>query len=320
MFALDISEQHIRVLELLKKKQLFSLQGLGQKEFTKQEEIPALLKELVAHTKPLPIVSRDIALVIPEEESFIKIVKVSRKEGNNLNAFLNEEIDKLLPYEKKEVYWDYQMGQTAPESGMIDITLIACPKPIVDSYIALVKKAGFTPSLIETEANALLWGIRDPFSPFAANEPTLAVNIGKKKTTVVIWAQGAIRFTSSVKLGMAENQIPDYLAMDWPQWIQQHKQEWAVTEKNLLMLTLKLREYIQYYNGHLAESGPKNTRELTKVVISGAWANIPELLTFLSKKLGIPAKKPEPVALVDPAYTIALGLALRGFSEEYNAS
>lgn len=318
MFALDIAENHMRILEILKKGDGFVLHGVAEKEIDHKERIPDLLKELVASAKPSPIVSRDIALVIPEEESFIKIAQAPKGETKTIQAFLEDEIDKILPYEKKEVYWDWRPTQSISETGMLDVMVVASPRSFVDGYIQMVTTAGFRPSLIETEPNALLWGIRNPFVSKTIVESTLVVNIGNKKTTVVVFANGAIRFSSSVKVGMAGGQSPDYLAMDWGQWVKTNKQEWAATEKSLISLTKKLHEYIDYYNDHFAKGNPQ--QELNKVIITGAWANFPELLEFLSKKLGIPAMKPQTIIPIHPAYTTVLGLALRGLYEEYYAS
>ena len=61
---------------------------------------------------------------------------------------------------------------------MVDIMVVASPKSFIDPYLEQIKKAGFHPSLIDSEPNALLWGVRNPFSAKASNEPIMIVNIG----------------------------------------------------------------------------------------------------------------------------------------------
>ena len=68
MFALDITENRMRILELVKRKESFVLQGLGEREFQTQQQLASLLTELVQTTKPHPITSRDVALAIPDRK------------------------------------------------------------------------------------------------------------------------------------------------------------------------------------------------------------------------------------------------------------
>ena len=182
MFALDISENYMRVLELRKVADTFFLQGLAGKPFGSKKEFSGLLKQLVAQAKPSPILSLDVALAIPEEESFIKIVSIPKREEDELLKFLNEEITKIVPYEEKEVYWDWKIIDEGGVNNMAQVMVTACPKSVIDGYINLIMEAGFTPALIETEANALLWGIQNPKNTLPTKEAILAVNIGNKKT------------------------------------------------------------------------------------------------------------------------------------------
>ncbi|MBI3335113.1 MAG: pilus assembly protein PilM [Candidatus Portnoybacteria bacterium] len=321
MFALDLSENRIRVLELLRKGNQISLAGVGEKEFNAKEEIPSLLKTLVSQTKPHPIKSVDVAFAIPEEESFTKIVQLPKKEPEELKLLLKEEVGKILPYSQEEVYWDWKVTGPQPKENAehLDIIIVAAPKKIVDSYTALIEESHFYPALIETEANALLWGVFDPLSihPKEKEEPILVVNLGTAKITIVIFAKGAIRFSSSMKTGIAVSEPPDYLAMEWSQWVKTNKKDWLLTEKALMTLGAKINEYIEYYKGHLIHSHEKNSEEAMSIVISGAWANFPELLDVLGKKLKIPITKQKTPFSLHPSYTVALGLALRGVYEEY---
>lgn len=319
MFALDLSENYIRVLELLKKRDKFLLNGLGEHEYTAKEEVPKLLRELARVTRPHPLLSKEVAFSIPEEESFTKIVQAPQKEPHELKLFLQEEVSKILPYDPNDIYWDWKIiTPLVPGNEHLDVMVVAAAKSVIDSYIQLIKEAGFEPAVVESEPNALLWGVRNPFKAYDPKESFLVVNIGSTKTTIIIFAKGAIRFTTSLKLALsADKKTPDYLAVNWNKWIADNKQNIILTEKNLVSLSSKLNEYIEYYRDHLVHPDEKGENSLSSVIISGAWANFPELLDFLSKKLHVPVKRAENIIPLHPAYTTALGLAFRGLYEEY---
>lgn len=318
MFALDVSENRIRILEVLKKGKRLSVNAFGEKEFEKKEELPLLLQALARATRPHGIISREVGLAIPEEESFTKIVQLPQKEPEELKALLSEEVEKILPYGQKDVYWDWKViGNALTEDAHLDIIFVASPKSVVDFYSSAIQKAGFEPALIETEPNALLWGALNPFRPHDLIPPTLVVDIGVSKVTIVIFSKGAIRFTSSIKLDMSSATPPDYLAMEWNDWVNTRKEEWSAMQKTLQELAKKLAEYIDYYEEHLVHSHEKNNQSLEDIIVCGAWANFPELLDYLAKKMKKRVRGPEKMFSLHPAYTTALGIALRGIYEEY---
>lgn len=318
MFALDVSENRIRILEVVKKGKHLSVNGFGEKEFAAKEELPDLLRELAKVTRPHEIISHEVGLAVPEEESFTKIVQLPQKEPEELKALLSEEVEKILPYGQKDVYWDWKViGNALSEESHLDIIFVASPKSVVDFYSGAIQKAGFDPALIETEPNALLWGALNPFRPHDVIPPTLVVDIGMSKVTIVIFSKGAIRFTSSIQMNISSATPPDYLAMEWNEWVQTRKEEWASMQKALQELAKRLTEYIDYYEEHLVHPHEKDGQALDDIIICGAWANFPELLDYIAKKMKKRVRGPEKMFSLHPAYTTALGIAFRGIYEEY---
>ena len=320
MFALDLSENRIRVVELLRKQEEIFLNAMGERELASKETLPGILKDLTRDTKPYPIKSLDVALAIPEEKSLIKLVQLPKREPEELKMLLNQEIGKILPYSQEEVYWDWKVTGPREEekNEHLDIIIVASAKAIVDSYITIVQQAGFQPSLIETEANALLWGVLNPLKRGYKEEitPTLVIDLGRSKATVVIFAKGAIRFTTSLKTEMIMSEPPDEVTMEWHEWVKTNKKNWLLTETGLTLIVSKLRECIDYYSSHLIHPHEKNGEALINIIVTGAWANVPEVVDILGEKLKMPVKRSPDLFSLPPIYTTALGLALRGIYEE----
>jgi len=317
MFGLDITERRVKILELQERKGTLILQGLGEKELEDINQLPSVLKTIRQNAKPASITSKEVVLAIPEEESFTKYLHVPLQDKSALPEFIQGEIQKILPYEQADVYWDWKLVEPSA-AGILEVMVTAAPRSTVDQYIQQIKDAGCTPALIETESNALLWGVASPFCEEVIKEPTVIVNMGDEKSTLVIVTRGTIRFSASLPMNGIKK-APDYLALPWDAWIQSNKKNWSLTEKNLLALLEKMREDLDYYHDHLLDSPQKEEERVKKVVITGSWANFPEIVEFISKKIGMPALKVQPLINVHPAYTIALGLALRGLYEEQHS-
>lgn len=313
MFALDMSENRIRIVELLKKRGSFVINALGEKEYVSKEALPNVIKELSQETKPSRVISREVAITIPEEESFIKIIQLPKKEGGETRELLREEINKLLPYGVEDVYWDWKV--TGGEESHVNCIVVASPKTVVDGYVETIHKTGFGLALIETQANVLLWGAVNPLKNFKTIQPTLVINLDTEKMNVVIFANGTIRFTNSVKMEIARDgsePAAKILRRD----AQKFAKEWLFTEKNLLFLVSKLREYIDYYEAHLIDMAKKDEDSIKNVIVCGAWADFPELISFIKEKLEMHVQGPDTLVPIHPGYTTALGLALRALYEE----
>lgn len=312
MFALDLTKPYLRVLELKRKDRRALLQGLAEEKIEKIEALPELLVKLMKAAKPKPITSRHVAIALPEEETFIKTVQVEKNDKDSLKAELLERVSKDLPFSPEEIYWDWHLVGAGESSNHYDITFVAAEKKIVDNYIALIEQTGCHVAMIETEANALLWGAINPSTISSTTEPTLIVDLGLEKTTVVFFAYGAIRFSTSTETRLSHRAT---VAAE-----KTGDRKPLLTQKNLNYIVKQVNDYIEYYSENLAEKhGEGGVQNIKRIVVTGQWATFPELLSFIEKKLNIPVYEQAKMLPIKPTYVTALGLALRGLYEENNA-
>ncbi len=300
MFALNISEKYIRAIELVKEKGAIFIRAMGEKEYEGKQSLPGQIKDLLKNTKPHPIQSSQVAIAIPEEETFIKVIRFPKKEGVSLEKQIQEELGKILPYSPNEVYWDWRLAEEDYRNkSFCDAVIVAATKKIIDSYIDLLTQAGLEPILIETEANALIWGSLNPFNEKKTITPTLIVDFESEKTTIVIFANGAIRFTTSSK-GYSSDQ------------------KHFLSERDLKEISNKLRECINYYNDQFS-SQERAANSIKEVIVRGEWATFQEMTSFLEKELALPIKGPANLIPIKPSYAATLGLAFRGLSQKDHA-
>jgi len=302
MFALDISdEKKIRILEITKKRKRIFVQGMGEEQVSDIHEIPPVLQKLVNETTPNPIKSRKLAFAIPEEKTFIKVIELPKGKLETLQILLLEKISNFLPYAPEEIYWDWSIVDKKETLDHYDAIFVAAEKKNVDTYLELITSAGFEPMLIETEANALLWGALNPLDINANIEPTMLVDFGTVKITIVIFAKGAIRFATSIMPAKQSTFAHDDSAS-----MQNHTDE----------LANQIKAYIDYYHEHLVHPHDSKPTIISKLILTGAWTDIEKTVSFFEKKLKLPVREQPKIFPLKPTYITALGLALRGIYEE----
>src|SRR3989344_9521137 len=289
MFAIDISKNTIRLLKLKKEDSAFVIYGAIE---TKFDEIKALkdiniissaIKNAMASAKPNPIEDKEVGFSIPEEHSFIKILNIDNSMPKDKIPGL---IEKEIPYSLDEIYWDYK------ELGNKKIIFSAAPRKIVDKYIEIANMASLRTVLIETESNALIWGSLF-LSKIDINKHILVLYIAKNKINVVIWSNNAIQFTTNDKFEYENTTIK------------------SPNKKDTESLIYRIEKYINFYNEHLRNQLEK-TQKIDTIILTGIWENFLSLKKELANKIGIPVCGPGRSISINSAYTIALGIALRG--------
>lgn len=302
MFALDISEEkQIRILEVIKKRKQLFVQGMAEGELFDINELPQVLQKLVGEATPNPIKRRELAFAIPEEKTFIKVIELPKRKPETLQTLLLEKISSFLPYAPEEIYWDWSIVDTKEALDHDDAIFVAAEKKTVDTYLDLITSAGFETMLIETEANALLWGALNPLDIGANIEPTMLVDFGTVKITIVIFAKGAIRFTTSI---MPTNQSSA---------VGNSPSNKKNTDDELAN---QIKAHIDYYQEHLVHPHDSKSTSISKIILTGAWADIKKSVSFFEKKLKLPVREQPKIFPLKPSYITALGLALRGIYEE----
>lgn len=310
MFALDISENHIRVLEVVKKRNQFFLRGMAEGPLANVNDLPAVLQKLAREAKPKPILTRELAFAIPEEETFIKVVNIPREDSEASEAKLLENISGVLPYAPEEIYWDWRIVENKKEqSDHCDAVFVAATKKTVDRYIELITQGGFRPLLIETEVNALLWGALNPLYTPADIEPTILVDFGLTKTTMIIFAKGAVRFTKSTKIVAGDNRQPSGASG-----------ENAPTSHYIDDLANQITECIEYYQEHLMRAPGEKPAPIKQLLLTGAWSGLADLSSSFEKKLNLKIREQPKILPLTPSYITALGLSLRAIYEETNTT
>jgi type IV pilus assembly protein PilM len=294
------------------------------------EEVASLIKKTLADSKPNPIKSKFVVYSIPEPKGFIRVVDIPDTEESETEEAIRYEAEQLFPIDIGESYLDWQI--LSRNSDALKILVAAVPKQLVDSYSSVLRSAGLVPVAAEIESIAIT---RSLINKEQSSRPILIIDLGKDRTSFIIFKNPAVQFTASIPIcGKEFNK-----AISKEFGVDEEKAE-RIKEKCGLSLKSECRKvyraiqpslhemikYIDkltdYYRGHY-----KSESDIAKVIICGGEARIIGISSFLSLRIKKEIERANPWINITSSvkketllisrndslvFVTVLGLAMRG--------
>ena len=231
------------------------------------------------------------------------------------------------------------------DKNHLDLLINVIPTSIADSYVYCFKAAGLVPCILEVESQSIA---RALIKNGEAPSPLLLIDLGVANTSFVIFSGNSIRFTSSILMSSKDitNAIADNLGFSLDK-AEELKVEYGLVKEGdkkyniartikpiLINLVSQIKKYVSFYHGHasheylLSDEGPG--KKIEKIILCGGGANLKGISDFLRDELKIPIEIGNPFTNIVGqsktscqiipqqkilSFTTALGLALRGVSE-----
>jgi type IV pilus assembly protein PilM len=364
-FALDISDLSLKIIKLKRRGEKLKLVSFGEKtikpgiikegEIINQEELIKIIRGAIKEVKKEKLKTKYVITSLPEEKAFFQVIKMPKVDPENLKSAVIFEAENHIPMPIENVYLDCQnISPLEKQSEHLDILISAIPKHIVDSYFTVLKLSGLEPLSLEVESLAISRAlIKDGFSKL----PTLIIDFGATRTSFIIFCGHSLRFTSSISVssGNFTKIISKSLGVDLVK-AEKLKITYGLGEKVklkiknetteikkerskifdalipvLVDLTQQIKTHLNYYRSHATKEGaPKESCDVSKLLLCGGGSNLKGLSQLLSQELKLPVEIANPWINILPegkrgvpeipfekslGYTTALGLAIRGISK-----
>lgn len=304
-------------------------------EVKNEEKLTEILTQwFTKEKKKLP--SPFVVLSLPEEKSFIRAVQIPRVKSEDVVNVIRWEIENQIPLPLEEVMYDYEVIDPLQDSqDHLDVIITAFPRDILNAYIRAIKGAGLKPYAIELESQSI---VRACIPQLHNPEATMVVDIGRTRTSFVIFAQGATLHTSTINVGgaMFEQRIMAQLKVGAQEATQikidvgldktrANGEVFAALAPLISIMGDELMRAISYYYTH-ATHAHGATPQIARVLLSGGDANLQGLDTYLTSALKVPVERADPFSVIHEklaydippltkrealAFTTAIGLALR---------
>ncbi len=343
-FALDLSDRSIKIIKFARKRGEFFLENFGELNIDPglmedgaildEAKLASAVRDAIMNLKKGPLKTPYAACSLPEQRTYLRVIQLPKMEEKDVVNAVQWEVEANVPVPLNELYFDYQVIKPlANHTDHLDILVSAAPRSLVEGYVKLFSAAGLKPFSFEPESVALA---RALVKGGVAQKPTLIVDLGRTRTSFLVYAGRGLRLSSSVKLSGAvitEN-IMRALKVDEEEAVRlkeevgiNPKENGALYEAIIPALTdfkEQVQKYIEFYyksSGHTHGS----VAEIGKILLVGGGARIWGFDKYLAVALGIPVEIANPwVNILKPPlkevpelafgestrYATAIGLAL----------
>ena len=355
-FGIDISDFSLKIIKLKKKGKGFDLVSAGESkikegiiqngEIKNPEDLIRIIKESILKVEGEKLKTKYVICSLPEEKSFLKIIQMPKMKEEDLKTAVKYEAENHIPLPLNEVYLDSQaIVPIKDHLDHTDVLIVAFPKNIIDSYSYCLKKSGLQPIVMEPESAAIVRALVEKEISFS---PLFIIDIGVNKTGFIIFSGRSLRFTSSIPISsdIFTETIAKNLSIEKEE-AEKIKLKYGLENKSskgkkvfesLIPVLIDLSEQIEkclfFYKTHSSHEHLNiDNQGVKKIILCGGGSNINGLTSFLSEKLGCPVEMGNPWINFSSKsqkessllsyknslkYTTAMGLALRGFSENHD--
>lgn len=337
--GIDIGYETVKVIGLENHGKRWKLRGMNiapipanswqTEAVLNQDTIAQTIAETLKHAKPDAIVGKKAMFALPESVIFSGTFAMPLLDKEELVQAIPFELAEKLSINLEEFYFDYEVVTTkckpltpteaeklskaaakAKESKRPDpkpieadamtVFAVAAKKTLIESVIALAKKAGLEPVGIDIKPGAIARAVIKP----SDQKARAIIDLGAGSTGASIVEGQSIRVTSTVPWGVKA-------LLDKGLTVEQLRKEFASVFDELVHIT-------KFFENRVC---PGITIE--EIILSGSGTNIPQIVEVFQQETGLPSKIGEPFGDVDTdhypiktqyshTFADAVGLAMRG--------
>ncbi len=342
-FGLDLSDRSIKVAQFKKKRDKLKLYAFGRSdvpeglivngEIQDEFEVAKLIKKTLENANLNSIKSKFVIYSIPEPKGFIRVMTIPFTEESEIEQVIMYEAEQLFPIDLDEAYMDWQILFSDKKEMKVIVAVV--PMALVDSYSSVMKSAGLKPVAAEIESIAIT---RSLISKSQSPRPILVIDLGKDRTSFIIFKYPAVQFTASIpvcgnefitaiakKLKINEKKAEEIKMKCGLNFKGDCKEVFKAIQPSLYEMIRYINKLTSYYRDHFDLSG-----DISKVIICGGESKMAGMSSFLSLQVkkeiekGNPwinvisgeDKEIPPISREDSlVFVTVLGLAIRGVNE-----
>ncbi len=334
-FGLDISDLSLKLVQLKRKGKFFSLVTFGEEpipsglikrgEIKDEKALAEIIKKSLAKAKKIK--TKHVVTSLPEEKAFSQVIQMPMMPEEDLKSAVIYQAENYVPMPIQEVYLDLQILPLISEHegakskkipDHYDVLIAALPEKVINAYLSSLKLAGLQPIAFEIESMAVSRAlIKNETSPF----PVLIIDLGATRTSFIIFAGQAIRFTTSLpissqgfteilsktlKISLAkaeelkmryglEEKIKIKMREEkMEKWIERGRVFEALVPA-LVDLVQQIKKCLDYYETHpFVPDLPPDRKKIQKILLCGGGANLKGLIELLTIELKLPVELGNP--------------------------
>jgi len=297
-FGLDLSDRSIKVAQFKNEKNKLKLCAYGRSdipeglivggEIRDELQVSQIIRNTLENTKINPIKSKFVIYSIPEPKGFIRVITIPRTEESEIKEAIMYEAEQLFPIDIEESYVDWQI--LSSDEKLTKVIVAVVPMVLVDSYSSLMKSSGLRPVVAEIESIAIT---RSLINSVQSPKPILVIDLGKDRTSFIIYKNPAVQFTASIpicgnefnlaiskKLNIDEKTAEETKFKCGLSFGGDCKEIFKAIQPSLYEMIRYINKLTDYYKEHFDAN-----EDIAKVIICGGESKLVGISSFLSLQI-----------------------------------
>jgi type IV pilus assembly protein PilM len=292
-FGLDISDESLKFVELIKTKNGVRLGRYGErtippgviesgkiKNSKKMEEILSKLRKEEG--------VKSVRVSLPEEQMYLFQLRLEKAGLKNVREGIELALEEHVPIQAEDAIFDYDLVKEDAQS--LEVQVATIPKNIIENYLLIFEHSKISVQSFELEAQAISRAVIKK----GDMETYMIVDFGKKRTGIFIVSHGIVMFTSTLDVGgeMLTNVIQKSFNVSFEeaekmkhqyglQRNTENKEMFALILNSVSILRDEIAKHFLYWHTHKDEEN-KNNPAIKKIILCGGDSNLIGLSDYIS--------------------------------------
>lgn len=269
---------------------------------------------------------------ISGSQVIVRQVQMPKMSDAALRKSIRYEAARYISASIEDSVVEFEILGSVPGSDQMSVMLVAAPRDLVESRVAVLEAAGIEPVAVDVEAFSIMRSLVEASSPeLYANRSVALVDMGASHTDVNIVSNGYFALTRSIPIAgdsftnaiktmtgcsieEAERMKFEMASTESIDTISQGSSDskcWRVVQPLLDELLREIRRSIHYYQSQFPEG--QEATSVSKIVLTGGTARTPGMAAYVDSKLNIPTETGD----IFSDGLLSAGQFNREFVEEY---
>jgi type IV pilus assembly protein PilM len=349
LIGIDISATGIKLVELAGSADGYKLKALAVVPLPRDAIVENTVIDSMAVSQGLLDAleianpsTHKAAIAVSGNAVIIKTVKMPTTTEFELETQIEFEADQHVPYDIDDVYLDFEILGSVPDSpDEMEVVLAACKREVIDDYQLVLSEAGIEATCVDCAVFALENALEttglsseglaegESIGEEEVDPAVAMVNIGANLVNINIMINGQMAFVRDQFYGgqnlteeIQKEHNVSYQAAEEMKTERFSEISPEALERFYVGLTSELVRSLDFYSASHADN------PVQKMLLSGGCALIPDIETELEQRLGIQSEVINPFVgigissrkfdmdylnRIGPSMMVPVGLALRGF-------
>ena len=338
--AVDIGSSSVKALELKRTGKGIEVDKLGVELLAPDIVVDGAIVDTGAVSTTIvkvfdenKIKTKGVATSVSGHSVIVKRLSMAPMSEEELIEAIQSEASQHIPFDIAEVNLDHQTLETDPNTGNMDVLLVAAKKDKILNYTNVLSLAGKTAAVVDIDAFALQNAYEFNYEP-AENQTVALLNIGASVMNINIVRGRVPLFTRDVSVGGMQYtdslQKELDLSFEDAERVKMGKSVPGVSDEARLPVLKSVSEIIileiQKTFDFFRATAPGE--HIQKIYVAGGSTRVPGLLDLLKQEFSIPVEELNPFRKIlydpnsqhgeivnenSPRLAVAVGLALRSF-------